>query len=121
MPELPDVEGFRAVLAGHGTGRRVEHVEVPDAGVLRDVSAAHLEQALRGRRFGDPERHGNWLIAKTAGPALLMQFGMTGELHRAEPGEERHRHDRAVFAVDAGELRCNGTGQGPPAAETPLS
>lgn len=105
MPELPDVEGFRAVLAEHGTGRRVEHAEVADAGVLRGVSAARLEQSMTGHRFGDPERHGKWLIARTEGPAVLMHFGMTGELHWAEPGEERHRHDRVMFAVLGGELR----------------
>ncbi|HZR53868.1 MAG TPA: DNA-formamidopyrimidine glycosylase family protein [Streptosporangiaceae bacterium] len=65
MPELPDVEGFRAVLA----------------------------------------RHGKWLIARTDGPALLMHFGMTGELRWADPGEPRHRHDRVIFVVDGGELR----------------
>ena len=105
MPELPDVEGFRAVLAEHGAGRRVEHVEVIDAGVLRGVSARRLTQSLRGRRFGNPERHGKWLIARTDGPALLMHFGMTGSLRWADFGEERHRHDRVVFTVDGGELR----------------
>jgi formamidopyrimidine-DNA glycosylase len=105
MPELPDVEGFRTVLAEHGTGQRVERVEVSDAGVLRDVSAGHLERSLRGHRFGDPERHGKWLIARTDGPALLMHFGMTGQLHWAEHGQQRHRHDRVVFSLPGGELR----------------
>lgn len=105
MPELPDVEGFRAVLAEHGTGRRVQHVEVEDSGVLRDVSASQLKTSLRGRRFSEPQRHGKWLIARTDGPALLMHFGMTGSLRWAEPGEGLHRHDRVVFAVDDGELR----------------
>lgn len=105
MPELPDVEGFRAVLAEHGAGRRVERVEVLDAGVLREVSAGQLARSLRGHQFAAPERHGKWLIARTDGPALLMHFGMTGGLHWAESGEERHRHDRVVFTVDGGELR----------------
>ena len=105
MPELPDVEGFRTVLAEHGAGRQVERVEVADAGVLRDVSAQHLQRSLRGRRFSDPERHGKWLIARTDGPALLMHFGMTGQLHWAESGTERHRHDRVVFTLPDGELR----------------
>jgi formamidopyrimidine-DNA glycosylase len=105
MPELPDVEGFRAVLAEHGTGRRIERVEVIDGGVLRDVSARHLMRSLSGHRFGAPERHGKWLIARTDGPALLMHFGMTGGLHWAESGAERHRHDRVVFSVNGGELR----------------
>lgn len=105
MPELPDVEGFRAVLAEHGAGCRVKHVEVADAGVLRDVSASQLNSSLRGRRLGEPERHGKWLIARTDGPALLLHFGMTGSLCWARPGESRHRHDRVMFAVDDGELR----------------
>ena len=93
------------MLAEHGAGRRVERVEVADAGVLSDVSARQLERSLRGRRLGDPERHGKWLITRTDGPVLLMHFDMTGELHWAGPGEERHRHDRVMFAVDGGELR----------------
>ncbi len=41
MPELPNVEGFRAVLAEHGTGGRVEHVEVmPPGPRTRDRSHA---------------------------------------------------------------------------------
>jgi formamidopyrimidine-DNA glycosylase len=105
MPELPDVEGFRAVLAEHGVGQPVERVEVTDAGVLRDVSARQLQRSLRGRRFGDPERHGKWLIARTDGPVLLMHFGMTGQLHWATDGQQRHRHDRVVFTLPNGELR----------------
>jgi formamidopyrimidine-DNA glycosylase len=105
MPELPDVEGFRAVLAEHGTGQRVQRVEVADAGVLHDVSAGHLQRSLRGRQFAEPERHGKWLIARTDGPVLLMHFGMTGQLHWAEAGQQRHRHDRVVFALTDGEIR----------------
>lgn len=105
MPELPDVEGFRAVLAEHGTGRRVEDVEVADAGVLRGVEAPSLRQSLRGRRLGEPGRHGKWLIAPTDGPAPLMHFGMTGLLHWDAPGEPRHRHNRVVLSVPGGELR----------------
>lgn len=76
-----------------------------DAGVLNGVSATQLSRAPHGRRFCDPRRHGKWLIAITDGPALLMHFGMTGGLHWARSGEQRHRHDRVVFTVDGGELR----------------
>jgi formamidopyrimidine-DNA glycosylase len=105
MPELPDIESFRAVLADHGAGQRVERVEVADAGVLRDVSARQLDRSLRGHQFADPERHGKWLIARTDGPALLMHFGMTGQLHWASSGQPRHRYDRVVFTVPGGEIR----------------
>jgi formamidopyrimidine-DNA glycosylase len=105
MPELPDVEGFRAVLAEHGTGQRVERVDVADAGVLRGVTARQLDDGLRGCRFGRPERHGKWLIAHTDGPAILLHFGMTGSLRWLDGGEPRDRHDRVTFVTGAGELR----------------
>ncbi|MBX6766317.1 MAG: Fpg/Nei family DNA glycosylase, partial [Actinomadura rubrobrunea] len=49
MPELPDVEGFRRVLAEH-TGEPITAVRVCDAGVLRGVTPRRLHEALRGRR-----------------------------------------------------------------------
>lgn len=113
MPELPDVEGFRRVLAEHGRGRRVERVEVLDEGVLRDVSPRTLHRALKDRRFAEPGRLGKWLIARTDGPTVLLHFGMTGQLvwhpDAGEPSSERpgerHPHDRVVFRLDDGELR----------------
>ena len=39
MPELPDIEGYRAMLAERLTGTRVRDVRVLDAGVLRNASA----------------------------------------------------------------------------------
>ncbi|MEU6172472.1 DNA-formamidopyrimidine glycosylase family protein [Streptantibioticus parmotrematis] len=106
MPELPDVEGFREVLARHGEGHRVERVEVADAGVLRGVSAARLRRELKGRRLGTPTRHGKWLIAPTGGPTLLLHFGMTGRLVHCAAKDEPHPHDRVVVALRGdGQLR----------------
>jgi formamidopyrimidine-DNA glycosylase len=105
MPELPDVEGFLGVLAGHGVGRRVAQVEVCDAGVLRNSDAPALARALRGRRFRKADRQGKWLFARTDGPTVLFHFGMSGELRWADPGEPRHAHDRVIFVLDGGELR----------------
>lgn len=105
MPELPDVEHERRFLLRHATGRAVERVLVTDAGILRNVSARTLDRSLRRHRFEEPGRHGKWLIAWTTGPAILIHFGMTGELHWGETADGRHRHDRAIFVTDRGELR----------------
>ncbi|MQA85773.1 MAG: Fpg/Nei family DNA glycosylase [Streptosporangiales bacterium] len=104
MPELPDVEGFRRVLAEHGQGRRIERLRVLDEGVLREVSPRKLAAALEGRRFAEPGRLGKWLIGRTDGPAVLLHFGMTGGLVWHPEPAERHRHDRVVFQLDDGEL-----------------
>jgi formamidopyrimidine-DNA glycosylase len=104
MPELPDVEGFRRVLAEHA-GDRIRSVEVRDAGVLRGVSGRRLGDALRGHRFEEPRRRGKWLIAPAEGPVLILHFGMTGSLSWHPAGEPEHRHDRVVWRFDGGELR----------------
>ncbi|WP_199433311.1 Fpg/Nei family DNA glycosylase [Qaidamihabitans albus] len=110
MPELPDVEGFRRVLAEHAAGRTVRDVEVLDSQVLRGFGPRRLRDTVRGRRFAEPWRHGKWLVAPVRGegrgaPALLLHFGMTGSLRWADGDEPRHRHDRVVFVFGDGELR----------------
>ncbi|WKX73664.1 Fpg/Nei family DNA glycosylase [Streptomyces sp. XD-27] len=100
MPELPDVEGYRRVLDSCGRGRRVTRVERADPGVLRAVSARRLRRALEGRRLREPERLGKWLIARTDGPAVLLHFGMTGELLCCSADDPGHRHDRVVLTLD---------------------
>lgn len=106
MPELPDVEGFRGVMADHGAGRAIRQVRIADPQVLRDVSARGLRETLVGRRFGEPERHGKWLVVPlSGGPVLLLHFGMTGSLVWECAGTPRHRHDRVTFVLTDGELR----------------
>ena len=93
------------MLARHA-GARIGKVLVRDRGVLRGVSAARLERALRGRHFRRPGRHGKWLIAPTdASAILLFHFGMTGSLSWHKSSEPLHRDDRIVFTLDGRELR----------------
>lgn len=105
MPELPDVEHFRRTFAHHAAARRVDEVVVTDGGILRNVSARELDRALRGHRFEEPERRGKWLVAWTDGPAVLIHFGMTGDILPAPNPAGRHRHDRVIFVLDDGEVR----------------
>jgi formamidopyrimidine-DNA glycosylase len=102
MPELPDVEGFRQVLESCAKGRVVRHVEVRDAGVLHGVGVRGLRDALEGRRFGTPERHGKWLLARTGGPTLVLHFGMTGRLVCGHADDPVEAHDRVLFTLGGG-------------------
>ncbi|MEV0665430.1 Fpg/Nei family DNA glycosylase [Actinomadura luteofluorescens] len=104
MPELPDVEGFRRVLAEH-TGEPIASVSVLDPGVLRGVTARRLSTSLRGHRFEEPHRHGKWLLAPAHGPVVLLHFGMTGSLTWHPLDDPRHRHDRVIWRLPEGELR----------------
>src|ERR687898_723224 len=105
MPELPDVEAFRRRFARYAVGRTIGDVVVTDPEILRNVTDHELSDALRGRRFDNPERRGKWLIAWADGPSPLIHFGMTGDIQWAADAEGRHRHDRVIFVLDRGEIR----------------
>ena len=105
MPELPDVEGFRRVLAGGAKGKPIEAVDVIDRDMLRRGSPQSLGRALKDKRFREPRRHGKWLVAPVGESCVLMHFGMTGLLEWVARDVERHRHDRIVFVCRGGELR----------------
>jgi formamidopyrimidine-DNA glycosylase len=100
VPELPDVEGYRRE-ARKAAGRRIERVDLVDRTLLRGGDPA----AAEGVRFGDPLRHGKWLILPAGDAEVLMHFGMTGRLDWTPRRSERHRHDRIVFVCSGGELR----------------
>jgi formamidopyrimidine-DNA glycosylase len=105
MPELPDVEAFRRFFREHAAGKTVRAIGA-DPTILRNTTPRGLANALRGRRFEEPTRHGKWLIAWTDGPALLLHFGMTGDLIWSGDEPERHRHDRVwIEFVEGRELR----------------
>jgi formamidopyrimidine-DNA glycosylase len=126
VPELPDVEGFRRVLAGHAVGSRIDDVGVADSSVLIDTPTKKFQNVLHNNEFAEPWRYGKWLVAplqesaeqkpaeqgKSAGqesdgatPAILFHFGMTGELVWAAGGQPEHRHDRVTFRIGDDELR----------------
>ena len=92
------------MLAEHA-GPVIQRVDVLDAGVLRKVTADQLARALEDQPFGEPQRRGKWLIVPVRKQTVLFHFGMTGSLHWADRGEQRHRHDRVVFEFSEGELR----------------
>jgi formamidopyrimidine-DNA glycosylase len=105
VPELPDVEQFRRFFDRHATGRTVRAMWC-DPTILRNTSPRSLGAALRGRRFEEPTRHGKWLMCWTDGPALLLHFGMTGELVWSGDEPQRHRWDRLALRFrEGGELR----------------
>ena len=97
MPELPDVEGYRRVLAAHLVGEVVRDVEVLDDSVIRNSNRRHFEATVRSRSLLRVDRRGKWLVAALGGPALVLHFGMTGSLLATPAGTCRSRFDRMVI------------------------
>jgi formamidopyrimidine-DNA glycosylase len=116
MPELPEVEMARNLVAGLA-GRVIERVVAPDAFVLkRGLSPRGLARALRGRTVTGARRRGKLLLVDTDGPVLGLHFGMSGRLvldGRASVADlvwssnrDLARWDRLVLGLSGGsELR----------------
>lgn len=103
MPELPDVEGFKRVLAGNALRKTIERVEVSDARILDKLSARTFASRLRGARLVAAHRHGKHLMARIdRGGWLTLHFGMTGALQfvRSRADEPPFTRVRLDFAGD---------------------
>ena len=106
MPELPEAERGRALIADRALGRRICAVEDGDVYVSRPHLPGEIATALVGRRLTDARRIGKTLWVETddgAGPDLGLHLGMAG---RIAVDEAPHaRWDRfAVSFEDGGRL-----------------
>jgi formamidopyrimidine-DNA glycosylase len=89
MPELPDVEGFKTVLARNALGKAIAGVVVSDARILGELSARTFSVRLGGARLVAARRHGKYLMAEIDRAGwLVLHFGMSGALQFVGKGGE---------------------------------
>ncbi len=84
MPELPEVESLRRILARSAAGLTIVSAKVLEPRLRRMVSR-DFEVSIAGRRIEALTRRAKYLILELAGgAALLVHLGMSGSLtHRA--------------------------------------
>jgi formamidopyrimidine-DNA glycosylase len=81
MPELPDVENFKRVLARNALHKKIDRVVVSDARILGRLPSRTFASRLRGARLVEARRHGKHLLASVdRGGWLTLHFGLTGAL-----------------------------------------
>lgn len=89
MPELPEVETTRRLIADRALHRRIVDVDDSDGYVRRPHALGELRSALIGRSLTAAHRRGKtlWLetsgtagAAATGGPELGIHLGMTGRI-----------------------------------------
>lgn len=98
MPELPDVEGFKHILARSALGKIIDRVVVSDARILDSLSAQALSARLEGARLLAAQRHGKHLMASIdRGGWLTLHFGMTGALHFVQDLDKEPPFTRVRF------------------------
>ncbi len=109
MPELPEVETVRAVLAREVIGKKIKLVHVTDGrAVRRHKTAKDFRTLLEGRVIKSVERLGkNIVVGLDNGHHLVIHLGMTGQVLRAKNAKEpRPKHTHVVLSFTTGdELR----------------
>ncbi len=106
MPELPEVERARALIAASGLGRRIAAVEDGDSYVCRPHAPGEIEAALVGRRLLSANRIGKtmWFETDADGPDLGLHLGMAGRVLLDEPPAENAWDRFALSFEDGGRL-----------------
>lgn len=103
MPELPDVEVYRRYLAVTALHQAIAQVHVEAPRVLDHTSPQGLGRRLGGQRFERASRHGKYLFAHLdGGGALVLHFGMTGQLHYRRLADAADDHAACLFQFENG-------------------
>jgi formamidopyrimidine-DNA glycosylase len=97
MPELPEVEGFRAFAERHVVGRTIVRARALDDLMLLGTTRRAFAAGLRGRAVTAVSRRGKLMIIFCSGPAIAVHFGMTGR-----PSMAASKYDRLVLELDDG-------------------
>jgi formamidopyrimidine-DNA glycosylase len=101
MPELPEVETIRRSLTQRVRGARVEAVSVRERRLRRPLSP-DFEALLIGRRIGDIDRRGKYLLFRLDdGRTWLVHLGMSGRLALTVRDAPLQPHDHVVVDFDA--------------------
>jgi formamidopyrimidine-DNA glycosylase len=106
MPELPEVESLRRILARSAVGRTVVSAIVREARLRRAV-ATDLPVTIAGRKIEGISRRAKYLMIELSGDHLMMvHLGMSGSLthRRADFDGDSFdpRHDHVEFTFDDG-------------------
>ncbi|UZD61267.1 bifunctional DNA-formamidopyrimidine glycosylase/DNA-(apurinic or apyrimidinic site) lyase [Brevibacterium sp. JSBI002] len=126
MPELPEVESVRRGVDEWTAGTTITGAEVADPRILGTTSQRRIDpsavsgfvSAVTGAHILKAERRGKfmWLslgegtVSSSVSVAssvprpelgILVHLGMSGQLRIHPPGEEFHRHTRAVLHLDS--------------------
>ncbi len=100
MPELPEVETVRRVLAERLGGKKVTAVVVPRVSFYRRPPKAAVS-GLEGTRLEGARRRGKYILLDFSGSRVLtMHLGMSGRLFLAPASAPPEKHER--FRMDFG-------------------
>ena len=107
MPELPEVETTRILLAQVLVGRTIDDVEVSRARMLRrQPRPRDFVDRLRGRMVTSLGRRGKFLLGEVGDDfTLVVHLGMSGRMSIRKSVEARAPHTHVVLTLGSDQVR----------------
>lgn len=105
MPELPEVETVRRIIAPHVTGRTIERVTVNPAfpAVLEAPDGTYPAETLAGLVIEDVMRRGKYLLFELSEDWwMIIHLRMTGRLLLVDRAAAPVRFEHAALQLDNG-------------------
>lgn len=103
MPELPEVETIRRILAPQLTGRVIRHADIRNAQVIAYPEASVFAASLEGQRIAGLTRRGKFLtLHLKSGDRLTLHLRMTGQLLVMPAETPTEKHTRLIFTCSDG-------------------
>lgn len=103
MPELPDLEIIREVLAPRLTGLQITAVQVVRPLVVRDLTRLGFASTLTGQTIAGVERRGKFLVLPlVSGLNLAINCKLAGRLQYATSADRRLPKTQVVFELGDG-------------------
>lgn len=107
MPELPEVETIKRILAPQLCGRRIAAVQLVRPEVVAHPGAQRFTDALTGKKIMGMDRRGKFLLFELEGGGrLILHLRMTGQLLATPSDYPKEKHTHLVLGLEGGgELR----------------
>ena len=107
MPELPEVETVRRILAPHLIHRILQEIHVLNPQIIAFPESHAFQNRLKGQQITDLTRRGKFLrISLKSGDRIVIHLRMTGCLTIEPSGSAMEKHTHLAFLLDDGsELR----------------
>lgn len=103
MPELPEVETIKRIVAPQIIGSVIQKVEVLNGQIIAHPAAEQFAKSPLGQRFSGLDRRGKFLIFQLeTGDRLFLHLRMTGQLLVTTNDYPHEKHTHLVLHLSSG-------------------
>ena len=100
MPELPEVETVRRILARELTGNTIKQVHIYYEPIVHD-NLNHFKTSLKGQQIIGLERYGKHLVFLLTDWVMIIHLRMEGKFY-IKKDEAKDKHEHIIFELENG-------------------